>query len=230
MEPVSPGEPVFPHMTAQWFNSTLPSPGKGSGKRHNMQERQHGGIHSAYVVDGEVDQYNPIGLTDITQHPGGGFPVLKLSLADINRHNWVIPQVNTVAERTIPVALWGYTFAVVDTTNEGNCVIYNEDTEQLETAKYGKAYIVFEGDPCLICFGNSNEVTHLTGTLTAELSGSTGNITNLKGLNGEIDHLSDPLSVYNPHTFLGDSGALARVEWNHTEQRWDIYQLTCPTS
>ncbi len=39
---------------------------------------------------------------------------------------------------------------------------------------------------------------------------------------------SETITVHNVHGFESDDNALCRVEWMESEQRWEIYQVTCP--
>lgn len=78
--------------------------------------------------------------------------------------------------------------------------------------------------------GESNRCTGLlTGALaTTDSTFEVDHVEPLCGLSPVAGEL-DVLTIRNTHEWEGDPSALCRFEWNHSELRWEAYQITCPS-
>ena len=71
-----------------------------------------------------------------------------------------------------------------------------------------------------------------TGTLAVELTSGVGpfNVDLVKVISGtspldDPDSTTETVSAYNTMTWTADDGAVCRIEWNKTEERWEFYQV-----
>ena len=60
---------------------------------------------------------------------------------------------------------------------------------------------------------------------------ATATVDNVTPLNGSspVDAAADELTAQNVHGWDGDDNAACKIEWNQTEERWELYQVTCPS-
>ncbi len=70
-----------------------------------------------------------------------------------------------------------------------------------------------------------------TATAKGAISGGSGTVDNVAPIHGfsPVANSSEELSVDNPHTYDVDDNGKVRIEWNLTEQAWEIYQADCPS-
>lgn len=68
------------------------------------------------------------------------------------------------------------------------------------------------------------------GAITGVGTKTVDNVSVIRGTSPLSDPTSttEELSVENPHTYDVDDNGLVRIEWNETNEVWEIYQATCP--
>ena len=233
--PVSPGDALFPRMTASWYNDTLQRNVSNGRRKKSVPLLREGELYCVGAGTSSP-RYEPVGLSTLINTDDSRERATFVSVDDVDQHNWVIPQEDVVENRPVLTVVFGLTRAWVTTDQESdNCVIYDPDSSTLVTAKEGKAQILVKGDssfPSLINIGVQCNCIRAVGTVTTALTGTVGPYTleNLKGVNFTADELSSSISVYNVHSWVADSGALARAEWVYDNARWELYQISCAGS
>lgn len=234
---VSPGEPLRPKFTAEWYNHTI--------QPHNPSSQKRGGKHFHRVLregelyclaeDSTTERFNPVFITGYANTDIDGPRIPTIASTPEDEHDWVIPQSDMKEDGLILTVVSGLTKAWVQTRSvDDKCVVYNPSKQVLETAKEGKAQMLVRGDsqfPSLINIGVQSQVIRIVGTLSGALIGtpSFASIGNLRGVNFFANALGASISALNIHEFEADAGAVVRAEWVMEPGRWEIYQVTCPS-
>jgi len=230
--PVSPGDPLLPSLTAPWYNSTLPKNDPQAKGRSNIFLPREGEL-LGIAKDSDGTRFNPVAVTTLGNEEEYHVRTPYVSTADLDQHNWIIPQEDLVEGGAVMCVVFGLTRAWVSTTRASdNCVIYDPVSSTLITAKEGKAQILVKGGssfPSLINIGVQCNCIRVVGTLTSTMPAVAASygISNLKGVNFTAQELSTSISAYNAHRFEADSGALVRAEWVYDNARWEIFQVSC---
>ena len=231
--PASPGDPLFPKLTASWYNNTLPENASKGRKGKRIILPREGEI--LCVAEDEISRFDAVGVTELKDTDTLTYQrTPAVSKADVDQHNWVVAQEGGVAGGPVLCVVFGLTRAWVATHDvDDNCVVFDPDSGALTTAKEGKAQILVKGGssfPSLINIGVQPNVIRVVGTLASAMPATEANYTvqNLKGVNFTAEELSSSIAARNVHEFEADAGALVRAEWVYDNNRWEIYQVTCP--
>lgn len=149
MRTVSPGEPILPALTAEWYNHTVKphhSPPQGRPQPHRHQNE----ILAKFIPGGgytEATRFDPVAIagfidTNYIER------ICSVNKSSLNEYNWIIPQATMRdGQLSQPCVYAGLTFANVDIISDHHkFVTLNSDTKTLETADYGKA-LLLKGNP-----------------------------------------------------------------------------------
>lgn len=145
MRTVSPGEPILPALTAQWYNHTVkPHPSTPQGR---PQPHRHQNEILAKFVPGsgftEAARFDPVAITGVID-TNYIERVCSVNKSSLDEYNWIIPQATMRdGQLSQPCVYAGLTFANVNIINsQHRFVTLNSDTKTLETADYGKALLL----------------------------------------------------------------------------------------
>lgn len=232
--PVSVGQPLFPEFTAEWYNSTLEKPRPSNPPVSLPIPKAEGRIYCRCLdTDNDADRFKPVGIYGWGSDDINIRPIIEVDYANVDEHNWIIPQEKPLTDRMIECVVFGLTKAWVTTRETDDTHVVYDGTE-LVTAKEGKAQILVKGDdqfPSLINIGNQVNCVRVMGYLSEALSGANDQVftmTDLKGINFSATELGTDITPINLHGWEADNAAVARAEWIHDLNIWALYQVDCP--
>lgn len=165
MRRVSSGEPILPHITADWYNSTLPKTGARNKDNHLPPEKA-----PLMAVIGSATIFNPVAILEAynTTYP----PVARCSSSGITPFNWGVALENG-DNSGLKVATQGITLANV--TGDGTYVTY--DGTKLVGGPSGKALLLkYNGptDASVIFLGHSSPTGWVLETPPLGIPGKDG--------------------------------------------------------
>jgi hypothetical protein len=145
MRTVSPGEPILPALTAQWYNHTIkphPTPPQKRPQPHRHQNE----ILAKFVPGGgftEATRFDPVAITGFID-TSYTERICNVDKSSLNEYNWIIPQATMRdGQLSQPCVYTGLTFANVNIINsQHQFVTLNSGTKTLETADYGKGLLL----------------------------------------------------------------------------------------
>lgn len=143
MRSVSPGEPILPALTAEWYNHTIkqhpPPPGNGP-QTHRHQNRILAKLNNASQV---VDRFTPVGIVGPVNDRKVEH-VCYVNKSVLDEYNWIIPQAAMNSTHpTQECVYFGVTFASVLIRNAYHrYVTLDGGTNQLVSSDYGKGMFV----------------------------------------------------------------------------------------
>lgn len=110
MTPVTKGQPIYPHMTAEWYNQTLPSTQRRmASPGFNFSKQVFG------LATGAINRFEAVGPgTPLNKEQGH-----NINLTTPTACKWGVAQEDGVADKPTPIVLFGLTFAWV-TINSGS--------------------------------------------------------------------------------------------------------------
>lgn len=177
MRTVSPGEPILPALTAEWYNHTVkphPSPPQGRPQPHRHQNE----ILAKFVPGGgftEAARFDPVALNGSID-PNYMERACYATKQNMDNFNWVIPQATMRSgQLTQPCVYAGLTYANVTITDINHRYVWlNGLTLQLESGYWGKALLLtqnFDG-PSLISISQPATTGWILKTMEPITAGS----------------------------------------------------------
>lgn len=215
---VSPGEPIRPHMTASWFNSTLNKPQVPKSPRPT-DLRLHNEDHAVFVPSVSyptAERFTavaPVSRVD-TDYPTYTSRSINVDKDSLDKNNWLVTQEELSEDYTDGVIVYhGLTYAAVELLEDHHeYVDLDETTKELVSSNGGKGRILVRGATySLIVLSASNassmrmfryrlnEASLAPDTTTATL------VSLLTGDDLETVELEDPLSFMEDQ-ILNDEG------------------------
>ncbi len=209
--------------------------------------RQTGIVFCKNVSGGDLTRFAALAVTDVFPDPGDNEttfkngPVLHGNTPDASTEpgNFVVLLAPAKVDKIVPACASGVCVAKVDINDADDVTCGVGTSTVLQSGKQGAQILWKESGTGLlwavIRIGGLPGYDRCTCLLKGALDSgdSTTTVDNVKIIRG-TSPLSDPtstseeLTVYNTHSWDGDDNALARIEWNVTEERWEFYQVTCP--